>query len=450
MASEWGFCRLEELAAANKGSIAIGPFGSRLKADCYVDEGVCLIRGTNLSNSASLSGHFVYISEATAKTLGNANLKSEDLVFPHRGSIGAVGIVPADAKRYALSTSLMKISLDRARALPSFYYYYFRSGPGRSELLKNASQVGTPGIATPLASLRGCMVPFPPIGEQKSVVRVLSALDDRIDLLRETNTTLKDIAQALFKSWFVDFVPVRAKAEGREPEGMDAATAALFPRDFEESELGLIPKGWGVGQLGDIVEVIDCLHAKKPQLLIEGRPYLQLNCIREDGLLNVDSAAKISDSDYAKWISRIEVCQGDCVVTNVGRVGAIAQIPAAFKAAIGRNMTALRAKPESAFPTFLIELLQSAAMRAEIVHKTDAGTILNALNVKSIPGLRFVCPSARLMRQFEETTRPLRASMEVNLSRVETLARTRDTLLPRLISGKLRLPDTEAFMEAQA
>src|SRR5690606_8646078 len=78
----------------------------------------------------------------------------------------------------------------------------------------------------------------------------LSALDDRIDLLRRTNVTLEAIAQALFKSWFVDFDPVRAKAEGREPEGMDPATVALFPSEFEESELGLIPKGWRIDEIG--------------------------------------------------------------------------------------------------------------------------------------------------------------------------------------------------------
>jgi type I restriction enzyme S subunit len=93
------------------------------------------------------------------------------------------------------------------------------------------------------AELRKVRVPVPSLDEQKLGVHPLGALDDRIDNLRQTNATLEAIAQALFKSWFVDFDPVRAKAEGREPEGMDAATAALFPSEFEESELGLIPKG---------------------------------------------------------------------------------------------------------------------------------------------------------------------------------------------------------------
>ncbi|OIQ87228.1 EcoKI restriction-modification system protein HsdS [mine drainage metagenome] len=97
-------------------------------------------------------------------------------------------------------------------------------------------------------------IAMPALGRQRQVADVLGSLDDRIDLLRQTNATLEAIAQALFKSWFVDFDPVRAKREGRAPQGMDAATAALFPDGFEESELGAIPRGWRVGTLGDVAE----------------------------------------------------------------------------------------------------------------------------------------------------------------------------------------------------
>ena len=249
--------------------------------------------------------------------------------------------------------------------------------------------------------------------------------------------------QALFKSWFVDFDPVHAKQQGLAPEGMDEATAALFPDSFEESELGLVPKGWRVGVLRDIANVIDCLHAKKPEIIIIGSPFLQLNNIRDDGLLDVSNLACISVTDYKKWISRIEVKSGDCVITNVGRVGAVSQIPSGFKAAMGRNMTAIRLRPEWPYPTYLIELLQSDWMMTEIENKTDTGTILNALNVKSIPSLRCVIAPHQIMRVFELISRPLRAAMEEKIDRTQTLSTLRDTLLPRLISGQLRLPEAK-------
>ena len=280
---------------------------------------------------------------------------------------------------------------------------------------------------------------LPPLDSQQEVANFLDALDDRITLLRETNATLEAIAQALFKSWFVDFDPVRAKMEGLVPEGMDEATAALFPDSFEESELGEVPRGWSFATIGELANIIDCLHSKKPVLLEEGWPFLQLNNIRDDGLLDTSTLACISQLDYKKWVSRIEASGGDCIITNVGRVGAVAQIPEEFTAAMGRNMTAIRLRPAWPYPTYLIELLQSPWMRAEIDSNTDQGTILNALNVKSIPRLR--CPLAphAVLECFENKVRPLRAAMEGNLRQTHTLSELRDGLLPRLISGQLSL-----------
>jgi type I restriction enzyme S subunit len=290
-------------------------------------------------------------------------------------------------------------------------------------------------------------LPAPPRSVQEAIGELYFDLSLRIDLLIRTNATLESIAHALFKSWFIDFDPVRAKAEGREPEGMDAATAALFPAEFDESALGLIPKGWRVGCLADIADVIDCLHSKKPILLPEGNPFLQLNNIRDDGLLDAAAIACVSDADYTKWISRIEVHQGDCVITNVGRVGAVSQVPPGLKAAMGRNMTAIRLRLEAPYPSFLIQLLLSRWMREEIKRRTDVGTILDALNVRSIPKLQFFLADGRVLLAAELMLRPLRASMESNLQRASHLANIRDTLLPRLISGKLRLPEAQAQLE---
>jgi len=327
-------------------------------------------------------------------------------------------------------------------------YVYYNLSMRKSELRTRAS-----GSAQPIlnkSAFGATEIELPSPRAQAAIVEVLGGLDDRIDLLRQTNTTLEAIAQALFKSWFIDFDPVRAKAEGREPEGMDAATAALFPAELEESALGLIPKGWTPGCIGDLADVIDCLHSKKPELVGEGRPYLQLNNIRNDGLLDASQLAFVCDADYTKWTSRIEVREGDCVITNVGRVGAVAQIPSGLLAAMGRNMTAIRLRSSKPFPTVLIELLLSSTMRAEIERRTDVGTILNALNVRSIPGLRFVLAPDDVLRAAECLLRPLRASMESNLERAAHLARVRDTLLPRLISGKLRVPDARTAVEEAA
>ena len=211
MSAEWPTVSISELAAAQPGSLAVGPFGSRMKADLYVPSGVRVIRGNNLSGGREPEGEYVHVSEKTADSLASCCLKPGDLVFPHRGNIGEVGITPDDDRRYMLSTSLMKLSPDRERVDPLYLMYFFKSAGGRAALLMNTSQVGTPGIATPLKSLKGIQLPLPPLSVQRGISDALSRLDDRINLLRETNTTLEAIAQALFKSWFVDFDSVRAK-----------------------------------------------------------------------------------------------------------------------------------------------------------------------------------------------------------------------------------------------
>ena len=259
-----------------------------------------MIRGTNLTSGRELSGEFVHVTAEKAAELGGANLLENDLVFPHRGSIGEVGIVPADNKRYVLSSSLMKLRCDPDKANPLFIYYFFKSETGRFELLKNSSQVGTPGIGQPLTSLKGICLRLPGAEEQGRIAEFLGALDDRITLLRETNATLEAIAQALFKSWFVDFDPVRAKQEGRTPEGMDEATAALFPDGFEESEFGLVPRGWRVSPLDEVADFLNGLALQKfpPENDDAWLPVIKIAQLRKGVTAGADRASSNIKSEY--------------------------------------------------------------------------------------------------------------------------------------------------------
>jgi len=268
-----------------------------------------------------------------------------------------------------------------------------------SDLLAQATGSTFPNVSR--EQLCNQNIPNHSLSTQKKITSFLSSLDDKIELNNRMNETLEAMAQALFKSWFVDFDPVCAKMAGRAPEGMDAETAALFPDEMEVVDGREVPKGWRVGKIGDIAKITDCLHSKKPDRIASGRPLLQLCNICDDGLIDMSDTYCISEKDYEKWISRIEATSGDCVITNVGRVGAVAQIPEGHKAALGRNMTAIRCNTDHYYPTFLIELLLSDYMRSVIDSKTDSGTILSALNVRNIPKLTVILPSEDLVQQFE-------------------------------------------------
>lgn len=272
-------------------------------------------------------------------------------------------------------------------------------------------------------------ISLPPLPVQKKIAAILSSLDDKIELNTRMNNVLEEIARALFHRWFVEF-------EFPNAEGKPYKSAG---GKMVESEMGSVPEGWRVGTIGEIADVIDCLHSKKPDRCEEGKPLLQLNNIRDDGLLDMSDIFFISESDYAKWISRCEASQGDCVITNVGRVGAIAQIPEGVKAALGRNMTCVRCKATLPYPTFLLECLLSDTMRLEIINKTDSGTILDSLNVRSIPKLRIVLPDRPTIEAFERIARPIRYNMELNMRENLSLVSSRDVLLPKLMSGELEV-----------
>ncbi|MBY4865395.1 restriction endonuclease subunit S [Burkholderia anthina] len=421
--------------------MAIGPFGSRLKTDAYTKSGVALIRGQNLIDSKALSGEFVFVSDETARNLGNANVKPFDLVFPHRGNIGSVGIVPEGAQKYALSTSLMKITLDRKKVEPLFLYYFFRSSQGRAELLKNASQVGTPGIATPLTSLRACVVPVPPVAEQAAIAQFLSLLDDSIDLLRQTSATRESIAQALFKSWFIDFDPVRAKAEGREPEGMDAETAALFPDSFEDSALGEIPKRWTVSEVGRVTQ---CVGGGTPSTKDEKfwKPAIHhwttpkdLSGIAAPVLLNTER--KLSDAGLAKVSSGL-LPAGTLLMSSRAPIGYLAI--SAIEVAVNQGYIAM--PPGGTLPPVYLYFWCQANMNA-IKQKANGSTFMEISKTAFRP-IPLILPPATVVSRFTELAENLFASITEGERQALQLSQIRDTLLPRLISGQIRLTEAEA------
>ena len=360
MSSEWPQVLIGDLADPRPGSLAVGPFGSRMKADLYVPAGVRVIRGNNLGEGLQLKGDFVHVTNGTADSLASCCLTPGDLVFPHRGNIGEVGITPDDGHRYMLSTSLMKLSPNRSKVDPLYLFYFFKSVTGRAALLMNASQVGTPGIATPLKSLRGIALALPPLEIQRAITAFLQALDDRITLLRETNATLEAIAQALFKSWFVDFDPVRAKMEGRTPEGMDEATAALFPDGFETSELGEVPRGWRVGQVADLGDVVcgKTPPTSAPENYGCDVPFITIPDMHD--LLAVTTTARSlsklgADSQPKKYLPPGAICVS-CIATPglVVRVTTTAQTNQQINSVIPHR------KWGSSFPLFLLRRIGDA------------------------------------------------------------------------------------------
>ena len=281
---------------------------------------------------------------------------------------------------------------------------------------------------------------LPPLPEQRAIAHILGKLDDKIELNRRMNETLEQMARALFKSWFVDFNPVRAKMAGRDT-GLPKHLADLFPDRLVESELGKIPEGWRLRSLEEMAMVVDCLHSRKPERQKDGPVLIQVFNIGPTGRIDFSDPYNVTEEDYAEWTRRMEVLPGDLVVTKTGRVGAVGQMPKGYKAAMGRNMVGIRATLDRSLPRFLKDSLLSDRMRREMTRNTNDGTILRSLHVKAISQLQEVLPPYDLVSSYEALIAPVHAKLEQNDVESKTLAALRNALLPMLVSGELRVRD---------
>ncbi len=384
----------------------------------WTDSGHIVIRSKNIRGGRlDLAERSFTDTEHFRDRIRRAKPTTGDIVITREAPMGECAMIP-EGLECCLGQRIVLLRPDSDKVVPRYLLYALQS-PGVQWQIGGHEGTGSTVSNLRIPALEGLRISLPPLDEQRRIASMLGALDDKIELNRRMSRTLDELAQAIFKSWFVEF--------------------EISAHDRVGSPLGPIPSGWSVATVGDIAEVIDCLHSKKPERMDLGPPLLQLKNIRDDGLIDMGDTYCISEADYATWTSRMEARAGDCVITNVGRSGAVAQLPQGLRAALGRNMTGVRLRPEFPYPTYIIELLRSPMMKAEIELKLDAGTILSALNVRSIPGLRFPMPPVELVQEYEEATRPVRSRMEQLLAESVTLANLRDALLPRLLSGELSI-----------
>ncbi len=340
----------------------------------------------------------------------------------------------------------------KAGFLDNTYLLYLLQSEEVQDQLK-ARATGTTVLGIKQSELRKISVQIPPLSVQLSVVSILKPLDDRIALLRETNATLEAIAQALFKSWFVDFDPVRAKQQGLAPEGMDEATAALFPNGLEESELGLVPKGWQsttlaevgfrhggtiqTGPFGSQLHASDYVDSGVPVVMPKDIQYRRVM---------TGSIARVSSHD-ADRLGRHKLQRGDIVFSRRGDVER--------HALIGERETGwlcgtgcLLVRPGSRWPspTFLSMTLDAPRARSWLVQHAVGATMPN-LNTGILGSVPVLLPTVDVLQLFEEVISVTEDRRNHNASTMETLATLRDTLLPRLISGQLRLSEAQAELE---
>jgi type I restriction enzyme S subunit len=282
----------------------------------------------------------------------------------------------------------------------------------------------------------------PSIEEQNSIAETLGALDDRITLLRETNKTLEAIAQAIFKSWFIDFDPVRAKMEGRAPAGLDEETTALFPDELAESDLGLVPKGWDVKTVGETVDTVGGAtpDTKNPDYWEPAEHHWtspkDLSGLSDPVLLSTER--RISSSGLSKIGSGL-LPVGTLLMSSRAPIGylAIADMPVAI------NQGYIAIPPGGQLsPLYMLRWCQA---NMEGIKGRANGSTFMEISKKAFRPIPILVPPPKLLDVFEETCGTLFDRLVLNSKQAKTLAEIRDALLPRLISGKLQVLDSEKF-----
>jgi len=316
-------------------------------------------------------------------------------------------------------------------------YYYLRSSEAQQSIREQSR--GTTQQYMPLGALRD----FPVLvtddpEEQKTIAHILGTLDDKIELNRRMNATLEAMARALFQSWFVDFDPVRAKLDGREPAGLDAATATLFPVHFQDSSIGHIPQGWTVGKVGDLA-TLSRAAINPGAFPNETFDHFSLPAFDNGRMPKVELGSAIMSNKLVVASDSVLLSK---LNPHIPRIW-LPDLRNSHRSVCSTEFMVVCAKP-GGYREYLFSLFTSSSF-ASVYGTLVTGTTGSHQRVRpeSVLEMNVIIPTPSLIQSFTNITKPMFGRISRNIEQSRTLATLRDTLLPKLLSGELRIDDAE-------
>ena len=378
--------------------IAMGPFGSNIKVDCFVKSGIPVLNGSNLNGYTLTEDSFHYVTPQKAASLNKAVASRGDVIITHRGTLGQIVYIPNDSKytQYVISQSQFRVRCKKNVRLPEFFVYYFHSREGQSRLLSNTSQVGVPSLARPSSTFKKLEIPVPSISKQEAIVDVLTALDARIAENKKINHHLEQMAQAIFKSWFDCYDPSQPFTNAVQVLGGGT------PKTGNESY-------WN----GEI-------------------PFFTP---KDTGSLYVLSTEKrLSETGLSNCNSRLYP-ENTVFVTARGTVGKLAL--AGCPMAMNQSCYALVSNGD--YGQFYVYHL--ALTVVEKLKRKANGAVFDAIVTRDFETELVPAPATKEIKAFEDKIQPIFETILNNCKENARLAELRDTLLPRLMSGELSVAD---------
>lgn len=420
-----------------------GPFGSQLHSYEYVPSGIPVVPTEGIGRRRLLSEGIPQVAEETAVRLARHRLIAGDILFARRGvqATGLSAIVSARQEGWLCGTGAILLRIKGKAVDPEFLSFLLSAEESVRWLKQHAVGAVMPNLNEGV--IRQIPLTLPPLVEQKAIAAVLGALDDKIDLNRRMNATLEAMARALFQSWFVDFDPVRAKMDGRETFGLDPGTAAALPDSFQESEAGHIPKGWSIEPVGKVVECVGggTPSTSEPRYWEGGRHHWttpkDLSSLQAPILIDTDR--KLTDAGISRISSGL-LPAGTLLLSSRAPVGylAIAAIPVA----INQGFIALKCNHRA---TNFFMLNWCYTNMAEIQSRAT-GTTFAEISKQNFRPIGVLLPPVEVMAAFTAKVAPLYAQITANLHISRNLASLRDSLLPKLVSGEMKIADVDQIL----
>lgn len=444
--------KLSELCI-EKAGVQTGPFGSQLHNEDYVDVGTPIITVEHLGENRINHQNTPFVSDKDKARLSKYQLQAGDIVFSRVGSVDRRALVREAENGWLFSGRCLRVRVDKSKIDPLYLSYFFGLESFKHYIRSIAVGATMPSINTKILSDVPIYYPESLI-EQRRIANIFYVNDEKIELNRQTNQTLEQIAQALFKSWFVDFDPVKAKIAAKQAGGnaqqieraaMAAisgkpeveheqlppeqiqnlkTTAALFPEELVDSKLGEIPEGWIISTLGEHFNVVMGQSPKGDTYNENGEGMLFFQGRRDFGFRYPTPRVYTTDP---KRLAQI----GDTLISVRAPVGD--RNMANQECCIGRGVASIRHKTGAKSFTYAF----IGHIEKSLSNSGSDGTVFSSINKNELNAVNFIAPNLDLLTQYENLIRSMDQRIEVNSNQIKALENLRDSLLPKLLSGEI-------------